>query len=35
VTGVTVDSYHTAWYEFHYDLLKKLGREEKLSEDEV
>jgi hypothetical protein len=35
VTGVTVDSYHTAWYEFHYDLLKKLGREEELSEDEV
>ena len=35
VTGVTVDSYHTVWYEFHYDLLKKLGREGKLSEDEV
>jgi hypothetical protein len=35
VTGVTVDSYHTVWYEFHYDLLKKLGREERLSEDEV
>lgn len=35
VTGVTVDSYHTVWYEFHYELLKKLGREGKVSEDEV
>jgi sugar phosphate isomerase/epimerase len=35
MTGVTVDSYHTVWYEFHYELLKKLGREGKLSEDEV
>jgi hypothetical protein len=35
VTGVTVDSYHTVWYEFHNDILKKLGREERLSEDEV
>jgi len=35
VTGVTVDSYHTVWYEFHYELLKKLGREGKLSEDEM
>jgi len=34
-TGVTVDSYHTAWYEFHFELLKKLGREGKLSPDEV
>jgi sugar phosphate isomerase/epimerase len=35
VTGVTVDSYHTVWYGFHNDILKKLGREERLSEDEV
>lgn len=35
ITGVTVDSYHTAWYEFHFELLKKLGREGKLSPDEV
>jgi len=26
-TGVTVDSFHTVWFECHEDLIQTLGRE--------